>query len=73
MKLTKKEREELSALAHINDVLKGPSFMWRPNWHGMYKRLVRGGYVHWGDPPAGFDKRDFAGTTVTKKGRAEIA
>lgn len=72
--LTDEERAELSALAHVNDIMKGPSFLLRGHWRWSgYGRFVRNGLVLWGDPPDGFDRRQFAGTTITDKGRELIA
>ena len=68
-RLTAYDLEELDALRWMNDTLKGPSFQWRGNWHNGYARLVRRGLVSWGNPPAGFTKCRFAGTTITDKGR----
>lgn len=71
--LSAEDRDELEALAWMNDTFKGPSFQWRGNWRNGYASLVRRGLVTWGDPPRGFDKRRFAGAAVTAKGRAAIA
>lgn len=72
-KLTAEELEELDALAQINDVLKGPSFIMRNHWHSLYQPLVRRGFVKWGPPPKGFNPRKFAGTTITDAGRAALS
>lgn len=72
--LTNTEREELYALREVNDVTKRPSFIMRFHWHESgYASLVRRGLVKWGNPPKGFDKRKFAGTRITKAGRAILA
>ena len=71
--LSKEDREELEALAQINDCLKAPSFMSRKNWRGQYQRLVQRGLVKWGPPPGEFDPRDFAGTQITDAGRAALS
>ena len=68
------EIEELRALAWMNDTLKGPSFVLRLHWRlSGYATMVRRGLVAWGDPPEGFDRRKFAGTTITQKGRDYLA
>lgn len=73
MKLTEAQREELLALKETNDLV-GPSFLMRKHWHETgYASLVRSGLVTWGDPPVGFDKRIFAGVTITAAGREAIA
>lgn len=72
MKLTKAQREELFALKETNDVV-GQSFLMRRHWHESgYSSLVRRGLVAWGDPPAGFDKRMFAGVEITEAGREAL-
>lgn len=68
--LTEEQLEELRALAAVNFYTQGPSFMMRSHWRGLYQPLVQRGLVAWGDPPEGFDKRQFAGTMVTEAGRA---
>lgn len=73
MKLTEAQREELFALKETNDIV-GKSFLMRSHWHETgYSSLVRRGLVAWGDPPAGFDKRMFAGVTITAAGREVLA
>jgi hypothetical protein len=71
--LSTDDREELAALAQINAVMRGPSFMSRSKWRSLYQRLVRRGLVTWGKPPAGFDPKRFAGTEITAAGLAAIA
>lgn len=71
-KLTPKQLEELDALREINDELNGPSAMMRFHWYGLYRPLVQQGLVTWGDPPKGFSRRWFAGTTITNKGRVAL-
>ncbi len=73
MTLSTEDQEELRALARVNDITKGPSFIMRTHWRTQYQRLVQKGLVIWGDPPAGFDRNRFAGTTITPLGRAAIA
>jgi len=72
MKMTKEDREELSALAEVNDKLNRPSFILRSYWHDGYARYVRRGLVLWGHPPDGFDPKRFAGITITPAGRRAI-
>ena len=72
MILTQEDKEELRALMEVNDAIKGPSFLMRSHWRGRYRKLVCGGLVLWGDPPEGFDRKKFAGTTITAKGREAI-
>lgn len=66
--LSKEDYDELMALATVNEIMKGPSFMSRKNWKGQYERLVKNGFVDWGDPPSGFDPKSFAGTKITGAG-----
>jgi hypothetical protein len=63
------EIAEIAALRRANDRLGGPSFVRRFHWQITYRRLVRRGLVAWGAPPAGFDRRRWAGTTITNAGR----
>lgn len=73
MKLTAEQWEELAALQETNDIV-GKSFLMRSHWHKTgYGSLVRRGLVAWGDPPAGFDKRVFAGVEITPAGRRALA
>lgn len=67
--LTKAQRGELQALSEVNAVV-GKSFIMRCHWHESgYRGLVRAGLVEWGDPPASFDKKRYAGTQITQAGR----
>lgn len=72
MNLSPEDIEELSALKKMNDITGGPSFLMRSHWKDRYGRLVRWGLVIWGDPPEGFDRRKFAGTTITEAGREAV-
>ncbi len=70
--LTNEEIAELRALAKTNDVV-GTSFLMRCHWHQSgYQKFARRGLVTWGDPPPGFDKRRFAGVTITLAGRSAL-
>lgn len=70
--LTEYQRDELTALAHINLVLGRKSFIMRCHWRQGYASLVRRGLVKWTSPPKGFDKRRFAGIKITAKGIATL-
>lgn len=72
-RLSSDDIEELSALQSMNDALNGPSFLMRSHWReSAYRRLVSRGLAAWGDPPPGFDKRKFAGVTITDAGRQAL-
>lgn len=46
----------------------------RSHWHESgYRQLVRKGLVHWGDPPATFSRRRFAGIEISTFGRLTLS
>jgi hypothetical protein len=74
-KLSNEDLAELHAVREVNDATGGkPAFIMRHHWHESgYARLVRRGLIQWGDPPQGFDRRRFAGTTITDEGRKALS
>lgn len=72
--LTTEQITELDALQETNAALGGPSFLLRFYYDDpIIGPLIQHGYIKWGDPPKGFSKRHFAGTTITNKGRSLLA
>ena len=71
--LSAEQLEELDALRLTNDAIGGPSFLRRSFYRDpVVGPLVRCGFIAWGQPPEGFRPSQYAGVTITDKGRAAL-
>ncbi|MFV1644954.1 hypothetical protein VWZ82_13100 [Phaeobacter sp. JH20_41] len=69
--LTPELRDELRAIAEINDALESAAFQHIRN-RPIYDRLADMGFVTIGPAQSTFDPRHFIGVTITDAGRAAL-